>query len=171
MPQKLLLLTFSFFCFHTLPAQKVLQLEKYGSAKTQKIYIGQVLTYRLAEDDHFTTAYLEDIKVEDGLLQMGEYYVKVDDIVELRYERRLARAAGSSLFIFGVGWSGFAFFGTTFDGDPDTQYNLQDATITATALGLSYLIPKLFKYKHIKIGKRKRLRLLDLRFKKEDWED
>lgn len=171
MPQRLLLLTISFFCFHTLSAQKVLQLEKYGNPKTKKIHIGEVLTYRLAEDDHFTTAYLEDIRVEDGLLQMGEYYVKVDDIAELRYERGWAKAAGPSLFWFGIGWSGFSFLGNTFDGDDTTNYSFQDAGVTLTSLGFSYLIPRIFKYKRIKIGKRKRLRLLDLRFKKEDWED
>jgi hypothetical protein len=171
MPQKLLLLAAFLSCCCILPAQKVLQLEKYGSPKTQKIHIGEVLTYRLAEDDHFTTAYLEDIRVEEGLLQMGEYYVKVDDIVELRYERRWAKAAGSSLFWFGIGWSGFSFLGNTFDGDNTTNYGFQDAGLTLTAIGFSYLIPRLFKYKRIKIGARKRLRPLDLRFRVEDWED
>ncbi|MCG8332057.1 MAG: hypothetical protein MI974_30505 [Chitinophagales bacterium] len=155
----------------SLPAQKVLQIEKYGSPKTQKIQIGQYLNYQLKDDDHFSEGYIENILIEDSLLQIGNRYVKLNDIEKLRFNRRWAQASGSSLFWFGIGWSGFAAIGTAVDGDPDTSYQWSDAGVTLTAIGLSFLIPKLFKYKYLKLGNRKRLRLVDLRFAPEDWED
>lgn len=155
----------------TATAQKVLQIEKYGSAQTQKIQKGQFLTYKLKEDDSFLEGYIEDILIDDGLLQLGNRYVKVDDIEALRFNRPWANATGQSLFFFGIGWSGFALIGGAVDGNPETNYRTSDLIVTLTALASAFLIPKLFKYKYVKIGKRKQLRLLDLRFKKEAWEN
>jgi competence protein ComGC len=58
-------------------AQKVLQIEKYGSAQTQKIQRGQYLTYKLKGNDSFSVGYIEDIFVEDSLLQLGDRYVNI----------------------------------------------------------------------------------------------
>ena len=40
-----------------------------------------------------------------------------------------------------------------------------------SAYRLAFTLPRLFKNKTTKIGKRRRLRLLDLRFKPEPWEN
>jgi hypothetical protein len=152
-------------------AQKVLQIEKFGSPKTQKFHIGQELTFRLEGTDYFKSAYIEDIRAQDSLVLLGSSFVNVYDISELRFERTWPVAGGKSLFLFGIGWSGFAFLGGTFDDNPDTNYQWSDAGVTLTAIGLGYLLPRIFRFKHVKIGKRKRLRLLDLRFSKPDWED
>ncbi|MCB9265203.1 MAG: hypothetical protein H6558_09280 [Lewinellaceae bacterium] len=154
-----------------LHAQKVLQIEKYGNPRAEKIFIGDPVTYQLKGEDIFHDSYIEDIRVEDSLLVLDDRYVNVFDISALRYERTWPRATGISLFWFGIGWSGFAAIGTALDGNDDTKYRWSDAVVSASALSLSFAIPRLFRNKTVKIGKRRRLRLLDLRFKQEPWED
>ncbi|MCO6476127.1 MAG: hypothetical protein J5I94_05860 [Phaeodactylibacter sp.] len=154
-----------------LSAQKVLQIEKYGKARTEKMYIGDPITYQLRGEDVFRDGYIENIKVKDSLILLSNRYVKVGDISALRYERTWPKATGISLFFFGVGWSGLAAIGTAFDGNDDTRYRWSDAIVSATSLSLSFAIPRLFRNKDVRIGKRRRLRLLDLRFKPEPWED
>jgi hypothetical protein len=152
-------------------AQKVLQIEKYGSAQTQKIQRGQYLTYKLKGNDSFSVGYIEDIFVEDSLLQLGDRYVNINDIEALRFDRPWASAVGKSLSLFGIGWSGFALIGPLTDDDNDSRYRASDLVVTLTSVASGLLISELFKYKYVKIGKRKKLRLLDLRFKKETWEN
>lgn len=149
-----------------LPAigQQVLQIEKYGSPKTEKIYIGEPITYQLKGDERYITAFLEEVRPEDSLLLLGNRYVYVHEISSLRFDRPWAKAAGVSLFWFGIGWSGFAAVGTALDGDPDTSYRWSDAAVTLTSLGLSFVIPRLFRYKTVRLGERRRLRALDLSF-------
>ena len=154
-----------------LSAQKVLQIEQYGKPQAEKIFIGDPITYQLRGEDIFHNSYIEGIQVDDSLLILSDRYVNVYDISALRYERNWPRATGISLFWFGIGWSGFAAIGTAVDGNDETRYQWSDAIVSASAIGLSFAIPLLFKHKTIRIGKRKRLRLLDLRFKREPWED
>jgi len=154
-----------------LPAQKVLQIEKYGKPQAEKMFIGDLLNYQLKGEDFFHSSYIEDIQVEDSLLVLGDRYVNVYDITALQYERGWPRATGISLFWFGIGWSGLAAIGTAVDGNDDSRYRWSDAIVSAGSIGLSFAIPRLFSNKTIKIGKRRRLRLLDLRFNKQAWED
>lgn len=154
-----------------LHAQKALQIEKYGSPRTEKIYIGDPITFQLRGEEDFRSSYIENLRVEDSLVVLSGRYVKVQDIVALRYERTWPRATGLSLFLFGVGWSGFAAIGTALDGDDSTRYRWSDAIVSATSIGLSFSIPLLFKNKTVRMGKRRRLRMVDLRFKLEPWED
>lgn len=156
----LLLLSFSF----ALSAQKVLQIEKYGSPKTEKIHIGSVIDYRLSGEDSFRQGYIEDIRVEDSLIVFGDRYVNVYDIAELRFPRGWGKVVGTSLMIFGGSWSGLALLGYSTDGDPETSYSARDAAVTVVSAGLGYALAKLVRYRKVRVGKRYRLRLLDLRF-------
>jgi hypothetical protein len=147
-----------------LSAQKVLQIEKYGSPKTEKIHIGSVIDYRLAGEESFREGYIEDIRVEDSLIVFGDRYVNVHDIAELRFARGWGKAVGTSLMIFGGSWSGFALLGYATDGNPETSYSGRDAAVTVISAGLGYALAKLVRYRKVRIGRRYRLRLLDLRF-------
>ncbi len=148
-----------------LAGQRVLQIEKYGSPKTKKIFIGDEITYRLKNQEDYHTIVIEDILVDQNLLVGKDRYVHVPDINSLRRDVTWARPMGRSLFLFGTGWSGFAFVGTLTDGNPDTQYRWSDAVVTGSAYLLALTLPKLFVYKKTRIGKRRRLRVLDLTFK------
>lgn len=158
-------LALSFFST-TIVAQKVLQVERAGQAKTQKIFIGQAINYKLKGADEFYFGVIEDLKVEEGIVLFEDRYVKVEEIAALRYSRQWAKGISKSLFWFGAGWSVFAAVGTATDDNPDTEYQLSDAVVTASAMTSSLIISSAFKHKTIKFGNRKRLRLLELPFSK-----
>lgn len=147
-----------------LTAQKVLQIERFGRAETEKIFIGEGIEYRLKGDDEWRYAVIEDIDVEEKLLVFSDRYLDPGRIDALRYYRPGMRRLGFQVMTFGVAWSGFALIGTAVDGNPETRYRASDAVVTATSLGIGYAISQVFKYKKIKFGKRRRLRVVDITF-------
>lgn len=151
-------------CYVPLSAQKVLQIERYGRAKTTKIYLDEEITYRLKGDDAWYTRVVEDLNVEQGLIISVDRYIKIADITTLRYDRPWSKAVGKQLFWLGAGWSLYGVVGNLADGNPDTQYRWGDAAVTGTAWGLSWLVPRVFKYKKIKMNERRRLRAVDINF-------
>jgi hypothetical protein len=162
------LFVFALFAVLPLSAQKVMQIERYGSPQTEKIFIGDVIEYQITGEAFFRTGYIEDFKVEDNLIQIGDYYLQVDEISALRFNRAWAKAGGAGLMIFGASWSGFALLGYATDGDPNTSYSTSDAIVSLTSIGLGYGISRLFRYKTVRLNDRRWLRLLDLRFKQEE---
>ncbi len=151
-------------CCFSANAQKVLQIERYGRAKTTKIHLGEEITYRLKGEAAWHTRAMEDINVEQGLVVAPDRYIKIAEIEALRYNRTWPRAVGKQMFWLGAGWSLYGVIGNLADGDPDTNYRWGDAAVTGTAWGLSLLLPKVFKYKKIKLGERRRLRAVDINF-------
>lgn len=159
------LLLFCFFSFSpALFSQKVLQIEKYGKAKTEKIFIGQPLTFQIQElgEPVWYTAVVEDLFVKDSVVLLGPRYIHIKNIEALKYDRGWTKVANRSLLTFGLSWSGFAFIGTLTDNDPNTSYRWSDAAVTGTSVLLALAIPKVFGTRKIKLGKRRRLRMLNL---------
>ncbi|MCB0629685.1 MAG: hypothetical protein R2824_01665 [Saprospiraceae bacterium] len=145
-------------------AQKVLQIERYGRAETEKIFIGEGIEYQLTDSKDWRYAVIEDINIEQNLIVLADRYLDPGKIAAFRYYQPISRNLGFQMMTFGVAWSGYALVGTALDGDPDTHYRLSDGIVTATSLAAGYGVMKLFKYKKIRFGKRKRLRLVDIRF-------
>ena len=150
--------------YSSIFSQKVLQIEKFGKAKTAKIFIGEPVTFQLKELEEpvWYTAVLEDLWVEDSILLLGPRYIHLNKIQALKYERGWPTVANRSLLTFGLSWSGLAFVGTITDNNPDTNYRWSDAAVTGTSILMALALPKLFGTKIVKIGKRKRLRMLNL---------
>jgi hypothetical protein len=147
-----------------LSAQKYLQIETRGKARTEKFPVGTFLRYQLEGDDFFSQGELIDLLPESQTLVFEDRYVSADRIDRLLFERPVAKAATYSLYTFGIGWSAFALVGYNTDGDPSTQYSVGDALVTATSLGLGYLIQKTLFKRKVRLGKKKRLRLIDTTF-------
>lgn len=150
------------FAMSALQAQKVLQIEKAGRAKTKKIYIGEVINYKLQGDEVWYTGYIEDIKVEENLLVMKDRYVDVSKIEKMRRPHGWSKPTRSALYLFGASWSANALIGTLTDGNPETRYRWSDAIVTAGSWAIGWVIPKIFRYKIMNFGKKRRLRVLDL---------
>ena len=159
------LIFFSITCLQ-VSAQKVLQIEKYGKAKTEKLFIGHSFYYKVRNDDAWRFAYIEDLVVDQNMIQLGRIYVPLGNIEAIRYDRKIGKNLSRSVMIFGLSWSGFAAIGTATDGNPDTRYRWSDAIVTGTSMLIGGILPKMFKYKTIRFGKKKRLRMLDLEFKR-----
>lgn len=146
-------------------AQKFLQIERLNRAKTEKIPRNTELTYRIMGDDYWYTNTTRDYLVEDNLIQFEDRFVNINDITAFRYEREWPSIAKTQLRNLGLGWSVLALIGTLTDNDPDTNYRWSDAAVTAAAFGLSFTFEPLFQEKVVRFGKKKRLRLLDMRVK------
>ncbi len=166
-----ILLYFLFLCCFpaTLAGQKYLQIEKRGSAKTQKIPVGSTIEYQLKDDEIWYTHAIEDILVEENLLVLRDRYVSPDSITAIRRYRSWTKPARTQGLIFAGAWSGFALIGTATDGDPNSSYRWSDAIVTATAATIALTVPKLLEYKKVKFGKKRRLRLVDLSFRETDY--
>ncbi len=159
-----LLLVFAFFIPSPVPGQKILQIETYGKAKTKKIFIGEEIDYLLKETDVWHNAVIEDLRVDRNLIVLGDRYVPMEEIAAFRQPHGWSRPIGRQLMFFGVTWSGYALIGKWTDGRPETNYGWGDAMVTASAGLVGFLLPKIFRYKTTKFGKRKRLRMIDVTF-------
>lgn len=146
-------------------AQKVLQMEKRGKVKTKKYYLGEELTFQLKGGSDWYTDVMIDIKVEEQIIVFSERYVKVEDIKTIKSYKnaRFASRTEKTLYSFGAAWLLFSL-GGTLAGEP-----LNDLTwkVPATSAGLGFLIKKLFYTRKYRIGKKRRLRVLDLSFNKD----
>lgn len=145
-------------------AQKALQIERYGSAKTEKIFIGEGIEYRLKDSEDWRYAVIEGFNLDQNLIILADRYLDPLKIDAFRYYRPNMKRMGVQVMTFGAAWSGYALVGTALDRDPSTHYRLSDGIVTAAAIGTGLGIMHLFKYKTLRFGKRKRLRLVDLDF-------
>ena len=145
-------------------AQRVILIEKAGSARTQKIYEGQYLNFRLQGDDIWYEGDIMNLRVDQNLIEFGDRYVELDKIEALRRPKGWSQALGYSLLTFGVSWSGFALVGKLTDGDPETHYDGRDAIISGVSMGLGFGLSQLFRYKVYRFGKNRRLRMVDISF-------
>jgi len=161
-----LLLFFFFVSMLPTQAQKVLQMEKRGKIKTKKYYLGEEITFQLKGGSDWYTDVMVDIKVEEEIIVFSERFVKVKDIKTIKSYKnaRLVNSAEKGLYSFGTGWLLFSLGGALVTGEP-----LNDLTwkVPVASAGLGFLIKKLFYTRKYRIGKRRRLRVLDLSFNKD----
>lgn len=148
-----------------LTAQKFLQVERINKAKTEKIPLNTELTYRILDDDYWYTNTTRDYLVAENLIAFEDRFVNIQDITAFRYTRQWPTIAKNQSRNFGLAWSVLALIGTLTDNNPDTNYRWSDAAVTAGFFALSFTFEPLFKEKVVKFGKKRRLRLVDLRFK------
>jgi len=159
---KYIVLILVLFFSNNIFSQKVLQIEKYGKAKTQKIYLGEQLTFQLRGSKDWYSEILVDLKPKEQILVFTNRYVKVGDIVAIKTYKsaRAAKNLQYSLYSFAASWA-FYSLGATLFGESLTT---DAAVVPATSLALGWTIRKLFSSKKIRIGKRKKLRALDIGF-------
>jgi len=140
-----------------------LQLEKVGSMKVTKIPLGSVITYSIKDGQGWYTSEIANFMYKEQLIFMADRTIPLKEITAFQYQRTWPKAIGRQIGLFGLSWSGYAFLGTLTDGKPETNYRKSDAIVTGTSLAVGLLLPKLISFRVKKIGKKYRLRLLDLR--------
>lgn len=141
-----------------------MQIETYGKPQVQKIFIGNSIQYKLKGDTQWNIGVIRDFRVEENTIELDDRFVGVAKIEALRFNRKFTKNIESSLYLFGIAWSGFALIGYSTDGNPDTHYSKFDLGVSLASGLAGWGIGRLFKYKTIKIGKRKKIRLLDVHF-------
>ncbi len=149
-----------------LSAQRVLLVEKRNSPRTQKLYAGDFIQYRLFGEEDWYRGEIYDLRADEQLIVLEDRYIDIQQVEMFRYGRPWSSAAGTGLTTFGVSWSFFALVGTATDGNPDTSYRWSDAMVSATSIGLGLLIPRLFGRRKMRFGEeeKRRLRIIDISF-------
>jgi hypothetical protein len=145
-------------------AQRVLLFEKLTESKSERLYEGDVLRYKLKEEDYWREGYIREMRPDIQALVINDGFVMLDDIAVVDRGTTFAAKAGLGLITFGVGWSAFALIGYNTDGDPNTQYSGGDAAVTATSVATGFLLWKILGTRRFKPGKYKRLRIVDVTF-------
>ena len=160
LPIFLFFLLFSLSSNH-VDAQKVLQLEKINSLKVKKYYIGDVLTFQLkGEGNTWFTEAIEDIYQEKGMVLFAHRAVDVEDITAIRSfrVRYQSKPFIKSLNVFGLSWGVLSLL-SPLAGTPLTW---AAAIVPAASFALGGIIRILFRHRTYKIGKKRRMRLLDM---------
>ncbi len=139
--------------------QKFLQIEKYGSPKVKKFYIGDDLTYRIKGDKTWYTGTIQDLIIAEDIILFENRFVKMGDITMMRKRLGWSQKIGTQLYIFAGSW---LFFSGTAALVGWWEVRWDTAIIAGSALVTGFLIKKIFKYKKYKFGKRRRLRMLDI---------
>ncbi|MEO1515919.1 MAG: hypothetical protein AAFV95_12935 [Bacteroidota bacterium] len=145
-------------------AQRVLQLEKYGSAKVKKYFIGDELHFRLkGEKNYWYRDVIEDILADDGIIIFSKRAVKVDEIDAIRSYRvaRIVQPIARNLLIFGTTWGLYA---AAIAWPLGWSVGLLDIVVVTTSWATGLLARRIFRYRTFRLGKKRRLRLLSL-----DW--
>ena len=163
MKNTLLLFLISFCFCSTAAAQLFLNLEKSGSAYSERIYPGKIITFKLVGDEEWRVAELVDLKPESNIIIFENQAHPLDSIIALRSDKRLkfSRRLTQSLITFGLSWSGYSAIGALVY--EDYKYEKVDAVISGSAIITGILAGRLLRYKKISLKNNYRLRIIDMR--------
>ena len=148
----------------SLPAQRVMLFEKLTSSQSDRVYEGEPLRFRMKEDDFWQEGFIREMRPDIQALVINDRFILLDEIDAVYRGNTFASGVGYSLVTFGAGWSVFAALGYATDKDPTTSYSVDDALVTATSVGIGYLLIKVLGQRKFRTGKFKRLRIVDLEF-------
>ena len=146
----------------TVQAQKAIQLEKRGSLKTEKYFMGNYLIYKLKSDKKiWLEEYMRDISIEDGFIFFEHRTVHIDSIhaIQIRNARQGIKTIAGALTGFSYVWNFWTLVSFAY-GEP--------LRLGTSIVGLGSFVVgqglRLAFFKTHKIKGRKRLRLIDLTF-------
>ncbi len=144
-------------------AQKVMQIETRGKVNTKKFYVGDELMIKLASDNFWRTATIFDIFVEDNEIDFDFGVVHLSEITALRTMAQYNRGRNWQRWLFRSGASFILYTPLELIYSDEPNYSLIAFGAALSVVGIM-LRPIVNKYSLTRIGKRKRLRLLDLSF-------
>lgn len=151
----MIFMLFPAFCCH---GQKLLQMEKKGSFKTWKFYAGEVLDFEI--DGQWVQRKILDFNLEQQVILFENGFIHLHEIDGIRTPglKRAGKAFSATLWVFGASW----VFWSLADWAVGGTLTMGTAIVSGTAFIVGSLVRLLFKKKKHKIGKGKRLRLLDV---------
>lgn len=161
-----------FFCFFSISiyGQVVMQIEKTGSIKKERYYIGDEIEFETANfPGVWQKRIITDIRPDDNVFISNTDMFNLSNVLRVRRISPTTSVIASVLYSIG----GTSIIGSatayTFGFRPD---NWTLVIIFAVApFGVGWLVSKLFKYKTFRIGPNRRLRALDLTYypPEDDW--
>lgn len=161
------------FFIEPLVAQKVLQIEKIGKAKTQKMYIGETIFIQTELNPDWFEGIIEDLRPDAQAIVFYDRIIPIKDIKAIKFRKKSSlHGAGKALK-----WSWvipIAYQGVFNLANPPSEEELRQSWISAGIIGgSSFLLgstmqlipPKKLKFGE---GRNRRLRVLDLTFYPSD---
>lgn len=152
-----------------LPAQKVLQIEKLGKAKTQKIYVGESIFIQTELNPDWFEAVIEDLLPDAQAIVFYDRIIPIKDITAIKFRKKSGlHGAGRALQ-----WSWLvpvAYQGIYDLVEPPSSEELRESWKATAFIGAgSFLLGSLMRLippKKLKFGEgaNRRLRVLDLTF-------
>jgi len=154
-------LAFIFLSNTTINAQVKLQMDKFGKRKSMDFYVGDEITVKLKGEDVYQTLEIKKLYPDANMIltQLGP--VNVDDIIRLRTfkSKKAGKYFSYMLWIFGLSWGGFSLIGYLVYAEPLTWGVL---IVMGVSFLLSWLIKRWTRRKTYKIGKKRKLRIIDM---------
>ncbi len=147
---------------HSVFSQKMLLLERANRARTQKMYIGQVLKFRLeGEENYWYERTITDILPETNTLMLDNFAVKLTDIQSIKVHRKqIWRILGGGAFSLGATLALATTIGRFGYGDKDVNAaELYGLSLVSFGTGW-WLVSN----RKLKLGKKHRLRILEISF-------
>lgn len=155
------------FGFFISEAQVFVQLEKSYSTRKWRFYPNSSITYKLKGNDNaWKTATIQRVMPENSLFITENGIVKLEDIATVRFHRPFPRFFEKKMYVFAGAWAFFNVIGELIKEDKFTK---NDAIIVGSSAGSGFLVKQFFKNKNCKIGKKYRLRTLDLNFQERKY--
>ena len=145
----------------TTKAQIVFYVEIMTEDKPIKYYEGQNLMFKTKDyPKEWQNVKIERLIDAEKIILYDGGMLNLEDIIEIRRTRPWATTVGYMLQTFGVAW--FAFGGIAHFTTDNFDFGVDTLIIGSTAIASGWLLRKLFKYKKYKVGKKVRLKILDL---------
>ncbi len=158
-----------FFLQVGLSAQKVLQIEKLGKVKTEKLYIGESIFIQTKDNPDWFEGIIDDLLPDAQAVVFYDRIIPIKDITALKFRKKSAmNGIGKA-----VQWSWVVpvFYQTVYDLVEPVSPEERRAAWKGSAIigGGSFLLGSLMRLippKKLKFGEggRRRLRVLDLTF-------
>ncbi|MEM7104448.1 MAG: hypothetical protein AAF502_15025 [Bacteroidota bacterium] len=164
----LLLMVAGLFLFtHVSEGQKILQVERSGRKKVQKYYIGDILNFKLKGEKTDYSLPIRDMDDRTGLLTFDNGIFHISEIGEIivTKNQRAARAWNITFVNFGLSWALF----TAIDVAVGGTFHWGAVVVVGSAILVGYLIKWLFSKRKLKLGKKRRLRILNLNISPSDF--
>ena len=161
---RLPLLLFVLLLCTGLQAQRVLLFERLTASKSERIYEGDALRFKLKGDKFWQEGFIREMRPDIQALVINDRFVMLDEIDVVHRGNTIASRLGYGLITFGAGWSFFALVGYSVDNDPSTSYSVDDALVTGVSVAAGYTLLKVLGQRRFRPGKYKRLRVVDLNF-------
>lgn len=156
-----IILTLSFLV--ALHAQQFLQLETINDPESKKFSIGESIFIKTITNDEWHKITLKEFLYKDSIILIDEGYLKTSDITHVKDTRPVVYALSKAFQTFGAGYIVYGVIGSFSDrGD---KFSVEDALIGSSAIAVGWAFKKAFYIREYKMGKRYRLRLMDLRIR------
>jgi hypothetical protein len=163
--QKYLLSTLLFFTLTSLSGQSpiFLQLERFNNPKSIKFYEGETLEFRLKEyPDTWKKHEIIDFKADEQLVVFEEQYYSIEEFKDLRIRHNVVKSLGNRFMQASAVW--FVYGGIATLAVDNYTIGKRDVILGGSVALIGLLMNKVFDKRRVRLSKKKRLRVMDLRF-------